>query len=95
MGSAVQARHRAPQYVGMVFNGQHIGLPNRGCGFKSRYLESIWFVSGEIPPIFYADVAELADAPDLGSGGLSCAGSTPVTRTIKSTYSNFIHGINF
>ena len=29
-------------------------------------------MSGEIPPIFYADVAELADAPDLGSGGRPC-----------------------
>lgn len=53
--------------------------------------------AGSSPAIYsiYAGMAELADAPDLGSGGLSCAGSTPVTRTIKSTYSNFIHGINF
>lgn len=28
-------------------------------------------------------MAELANAPDLGFGGLSLAGSTPVTRTIK------------
>ena len=28
-----------------------------------------------------ADVAELADAPDLGSGGYPRAGSTPVIRT--------------
>ncbi len=29
----------------------------------------------------YAGVAELADAPDLGSGIHRCAGSSPVTRT--------------
>ena len=29
-----------------------------------------------------ADMAELADAPDLGSGGNTRAGSTPVIRTI-------------
>ena len=29
----------------------------------------------------YAGVAELADAPDLGSGIFRCAGSTPVART--------------
>lgn len=29
----------------------------------------------------YASVAELADAPDLGSGGEIHAGSIPVTRT--------------
>ena len=30
---------------------------------------------------YFAGVAELADAPDLGSGVFRCAGSTPVTRT--------------
>ena len=30
----------------------------------------------------YAGVAELADAPDLGSGALRRGGSTPFTRTI-------------
>ena len=30
--------------------------------------------------ILYAGVAELADAPDLGSGGQPRAGSSPVTR---------------
>ena len=30
-----------------------------------------------------ADVAELADASDLGSGTLQCAGSSPVIRTKK------------
>jgi hypothetical protein len=29
----------------------------------------------------YADVAELADAPDLGSGALRRGGSTPFIRT--------------
>ena len=32
-----------------------------------------------------ADMAELADAPDLGSGGKSRAGSTPVIRTFLFT----------
>ena len=32
----------------------------------------------------YAGVAELADAPDLGSGIFRCAGSIPVTRTKKT-----------
>ncbi len=31
--------------------------------------------------ILYASMAELADAPDLGSGGEIHAGSIPVTRT--------------
>ncbi len=31
---------------------------------------------------FYAGVAELADAPDLGSGAARRGGSTPFTRTI-------------
>ena len=33
-------------------------------------------------------MAELADAPDLGSGAARRAGSTPVTRT-KSIYAEF------
>ena len=32
----------------------------------------------------YAGMAELADAPDLGSGAARNAASTPVTRTIGS-----------
>ena len=40
-------------------------------------------------------MAELADAPDLGSGGLSRAGSTPVTRTIGAHTATFTYGINF
>ena len=31
----------------------------------------------------YADMAELADAPDLGSGILRCAGSSPVIRILQ------------
>ena len=31
--------------------------------------------------IIHAGMAELADAPDLGSGGVIHAGSIPVTRT--------------
>ena len=33
----------------------------------------------------YAGVAELADAPDLGSGIHRCAGSSPVTRKREKT----------
>ena len=33
--------------------------------------------------LIHASMAELADAPDLGSGGAIHAGSTPVTRTQK------------
>ena len=32
----------------------------------------------------HADMAELADAPDLGSGGNTRAGSSPVIRTYNS-----------
>ena len=32
---------------------------------------------------FIAGVAELADAPDLGSGTVTCAGSSPVSGTIS------------
>ena len=37
-----------------------------------------------------AGMAELADAPDLGSGVLRCAGSTPVTRTIAIGQKRYI-----
>lgn len=37
--------------------------------------------AGSPIPFFFAGVAELADAPDLGSGIFRCAGSTPVART--------------
>ena len=33
---------------------------------------------------FYAGMAELADAPDLGSGGAIHTGSSPATRTMPS-----------
>ena len=41
----------------------------------------------------YAGVAELADALDLGSSGVICAGSSPVTRTIAQSlmYQGFGH----
>ena len=34
--------------------------------------------------LFYAGMAELADAPDLGSGGAIHTGSSPATRTMPS-----------
>ena len=40
---------------------------------------------------YYAGVAELADAPDLGSGGQPRAGSSPVTRILlRKKYHNII-----
>ena len=38
----------------------------------------------------YAGVAELADAPDLGSGAERCVGSSPTIRT-----KGLIHGLPF
>ena len=40
--------------------------------------------------MFYAGVAELADAPDLGSGAARRGGSTPFTRTILSGSSSVV-----
>ena len=40
-------------------------------------------------------MAELADAPDLGSGGAIHAGSTPVIRTIKNADTVFCISIFF
>ena len=39
--------------------------------------------SRTLPGFKYAGVAELADAPDLGSGAARRGGSTPFTRTIN------------
>ena len=36
----------------------------------------------------HAEVAELVDAPDLGSGGLGCMGSSPFLRTIFFSVDN-------
>ena len=46
-------------------------------------------LSQEIKVNKYAGVAELADAPDLGSGVNRCAGSSPVTRTSMSVHNGF------
>jgi hypothetical protein len=40
-----------------------------------------------------AGVAELVDAPDLGSGGAICGGSTPSARTTSSLQPNQIDEI--
>ena len=37
-----------------------------------------------IKSVSHAGMAELADAPDLGSGGQPRAGSSPVARTVRS-----------
>ncbi len=56
------------------------------CGFNSAIPSH--FIRGYVRPQFrhsplisFAGMAELADAPDLGSGIFRCAGSSPVTRT--------------
>tara|TARA_A100000171_G_scaffold41560_1_gene42433 strand:- start:210 stop:341 length:132 start_codon:yes stop_codon:yes gene_type:complete len=36
----------------------------------------------KLTSFFLAGVVELVDTPDLGSGGASCGGSSPSTRTI-------------
>jgi hypothetical protein len=36
----------------------------------------------------YAGMAELADAPDLGSGGFIRGGSNPLARTIRVMYTS-------
>ncbi len=41
----------------------------------------MWFRQGGSRRIRQADVAKLADAPDLGSGGAIHVGSTPIIRT--------------
>ena len=43
----------------------------------------------------YADMAELADALDLGSSGGSRAGSTPVIRTIKECFTSVTKSLVF
>jgi hypothetical protein len=45
---------------------------------KKRFIEP----SSPLVIDFYAWVAKLADAPDLGSGGVTRGGSTPPPRTI-------------
>ena len=45
--------------------------------------------SQETNNLIFAGVAELADAPDLGSGVNRCAGSSPVTRTSMSVHNGF------
>ena len=40
-------------------------------------------------PVFRAGVAELADAPDLGSGGVILGGSSPSMRTFSLQCSPF------
>lgn len=43
----------------------------------------LWYSINNSNILKMAGVAELADALDLGSNGTSCAGSSPVARTIK------------
>ena len=42
----------------------------------------------------FAKVAELVDAPDLGSGAERCGGSSPPFRTIERDLKDMLHGIN-
>ena len=40
---------------------------------------------------FYAGVAKLVDAPDLGSGAFGRVGSSPITRTIFMIFFDLKH----
>ncbi len=49
--------------------------------------------AGSIPVVcflYFAGVAELADASDLGSDALRCAGSSPVARTLLPLVGAFV-----
>ena len=39
-------------------------------------------VGSDTKHLYYADVVELVDTPDLGSGAARCGGSSPLVRTI-------------
>ncbi len=67
------------RYAKIIFVGEYVRRnsatpthPSRVCAEKFRHTHSS-----------FAGMAELADAPDLGSGFARNAGSTPVTRTKK------------
>ena len=53
----------------------------------------VFFATAKII-ILYAGVAELADAPDLGSGAARRGGSTPFTRTINYLLINQLKLVN-
>jgi hypothetical protein len=57
--------------------------PASPANFTFEYLIFNQMVKGSSLSIKYAGVAELADAPDLGSGAARRGGSTPFTRTIN------------
>ena len=59
-------------------NEVKFGIRRRGVRQKTTL--EIWPRPGDGVPV--ARVAELADAPDLGSGGETCGGSSPPSRTI-------------
>ena len=44
-------------------------------------------------PDFYAGVAKLVDAPDLGSGAARRVGSIPITRTIVMQFASGGHDL--
>src|SRR5437764_847652 len=60
-------------YGGLAQLGEHLPFNQRVEGSSPSWLT----ILNE-----YAGVAELADAPDLGSGAARRGGSTPFTRTI-------------
>ena len=53
---------------------------------KSGTLETTGVRLPLFPPCYIGGVAELADAPDLGSGATVRVGSTPITPTIYFLY---------
>ena len=58
-------------------------------------LESSW--PTDMLPVVLGSVAELADALDLGSSTVRCAGSIPVTPTIgnEGPFGEYIEGLSY
>lgn len=70
---------RSGLFVARCFSGFHaVKVAQRGVGVEFKKLKSPIFIN-----VFQdARVAELVDAPDLGSGSLGSEGSIPFARTI-------------
>ena len=73
-GCADVAKVRAAYFRNLLPQSAEYGLAARRVSFDTLGLSLNYKTK-------YADVAELADAPDLGSGIFRCAGSIPVIRT--------------
>ena len=74
-------------------NDKHFSVKSERLYFRREDAQRLHTICRQTFAIFYitqnithAGVAELADAPDLGSGVNRCAGSSPVTRTKAKGY---------